>query len=54
MKKKKECNDKAQRVVEKLIDPIEDEKLLLEMVNLSKDPAKHPVIYKLLIYSLQT
>ncbi|CAG9798112.1 unnamed protein product [Chironomus riparius] len=30
--KKKECNDKAHKIVEKLIDPIEDEKMLLKML----------------------
>lgn len=33
IKKKKECNAKAQVVVEKLLDPIDDEKELLIMVS---------------------
>lgn len=34
LKKKKECNDKAQAVVEKLLDPFDDEDKLLIMVNI--------------------
>lgn len=34
MKKKKECNAKAQKVVEKLLDHIEDEAELLLMVKI--------------------
>lgn len=33
LKKKRECNAKAQAVVVKLLDPFEDEKMLLEMVS---------------------
>lgn len=39
IKKKKECNAKAQTVVEKLLDPFEDEKELLVMV--TKPAEKH-------------
>jgi hypothetical protein len=33
MKRKKECNAKAQSVVEKLLDPLDDEKELLLLVS---------------------
>lgn len=39
IKKKRECNAKAQTVVEKLLDPFEDEKELLVMV--TNQPRKH-------------
>lgn len=32
LKKKRECNQKAQKVVEKLLDPFDDEKELLLLV----------------------
>jgi hypothetical protein len=33
LRKKKECNKKAQKIVEKLLDPFDDEKELLLLVS---------------------